>query len=287
MQVYPTSITTSLKSQEGGRNVWPGRKVNSYFILYISNSKLLFSSVQLSSFTNLSQKANRLLKAWFSIGKSMLTLPSPPLLPHVPKSTFSKRACSVISPRSPVERSSPGFPRSPFWQMGAALATHSSAAQAAPPSLSLQQDQDAATGSLERQERLPNQPPCTAGLLLCLGATVLNELPPLINSFPHRAAPRDFTPPISQENQRSALTAFPTPLRILGIISSITGTQKLVLPQPISRFSAVHNSQLVRKTRVNYLTILVATATALLFCLFVSSVPGKTPRQCSGWWSSQ
>lgn len=101
-----------------------------------------------------------------------------------------------------------------------------------------------------------------------------------------QSCPQGFHPsPSPTRPPRSALTAFPTLLRILGSISSIT--HKSCCSHSTSRLSTVHNSQLVRKTRVNYLTILVARATALFFCLFASSVPGKTPRQCSGWWSSQ
>lgn len=101
-----------------------------------------------------------------------------------------------------------------------------------------------------------------------------------------QSCPQGFHPsPSPTQPPRSALTAFPTLLRILGSISSIT--HKSCCSHSTSRLSTVHNSQLVRKTRVNYLTILVARATALFFCLFASSVPGKTPRQCSGWWSSQ
>lgn len=127
---------------------------------------------------------------------------------------------------------------------------------------------------------LPNQSPCIPGLLLCLGDTILNELPTLMNST-LQSCPQGFHPsPSPTQPPRSALTAFPTLLRILGSISSIT--HKSCCSHSTSRLSTVHNSQLVRKTRVNYLTILVARATALFFCLFASSVPGKTPRQCSG-----
>lgn len=38
--------------------------------------------------------------------------------------THSKRACSMIFPRSAVELSSPGSPRSPFWQMNAVFTSH-------------------------------------------------------------------------------------------------------------------------------------------------------------------
>lgn len=46
-----------------------------------------------------------------------------PHFPMYPK-THSKRACSMIFPRSAVELSSSGFPRLPFWQMGAVFASH-------------------------------------------------------------------------------------------------------------------------------------------------------------------
>lgn len=132
---------------------------------------------------------------------------------------------------------------------------------------------------------LPNPSPCIPGLLLCLGDTVLNELPTLMHT---ELAPGIPPLPISHTTTKICSHCLPHSSQDLGkCFQYYTHTQRLVLPQSTSRFSRVHNSQLVRKTGVNYLSIPVARATALLFCLFVPTVPGKTPRQCSAWWSSQ
>lgn len=74
------------------------------------------------------------------------------------------------------------------------------------PSLALHQDMDAATRSLQRQESLPNLPPCVPGLLLCLGDTVLNELPTLMNSFTPQSSPRDPTPAHLPHNHPDVLS---------------------------------------------------------------------------------
>lgn len=79
--------------------------------------------VQLSLFANLSQKANRLVRHDLALANPCWLFPVPHFSFMYPK-THSKRACSMIFPRSAVELRSPGFRRSPFWQMGAVFASH-------------------------------------------------------------------------------------------------------------------------------------------------------------------
>lgn len=61
-------------------------------------------------------------QAWFSLGKSMLTVPSSPLLLHVPKNMFQED--STFFPRTPVEMSNLWFPGPSLWQLGAIFAFH-------------------------------------------------------------------------------------------------------------------------------------------------------------------